>query len=49
MLVTLTALLHTYGLLIAAGLMVLCAFAASALVYEELSRRSQVDRRRYRL
>lgn len=45
MLDTLTALLHTYGMLIAAGLMVVCALAASALAYEELSRRSQVDRR----
>ena len=42
---TLTGIIHTYGLLIAAGLMLACAFAASALAYEELSRRSQVDRR----
>src|SRR5215470_2509932 len=40
-----TAMLHSYGLLIAAGLMLVCALAASTLVYEELSRRSQVDRR----
>lgn len=45
MLDSLTALLHTYGMLIAAGLMVVCALAASALAYEELTRRSQVDRR----
>ncbi len=40
-----TAMLHSYGLLIAAGLMLVCALAASALAYEELARRSQVDRR----
>lgn len=39
------SILHNYGLLIAAGLMLACACAASALAYEELSRRSQVDRR----
>src|SRR5690242_8564021 len=41
----LTTMLNSYGLLIAAGLMLMCALAASALAYEELSRRSHVDRR----
>ena len=39
------SMLHSYGLLVAAGLMILCAAAAGALAYEEISRRSQVDRR----
>lgn len=40
-----TGIIQGYGLLIAAGLMLACAFAASALVHEDLSRRSEVGRR----
>src|SRR5262245_25184500 len=40
-----TSIIQGYGLLIAAGLMLACACAASAPGKEDLTRRSQVDRR----